>query len=324
VARRWFRAALSASQLAEARELVARHALGLGIVSVHEMGGPDVMGTADFDAWLTGVWPLEVVCYWGAADLDFVRERGLRWVGGDLLLDGSLGSRTAALEEDYGDAAGAGSLYESTVDLVAFVTDATRQRIQAAFHCIGDRAVRQAVEVITQAAASVGLPAVRAVGHRLEHCELIPPELIPRMAELGVVASLQPAFDRLWGQAGGLYERRLGHDRAELMNPLRPLADAGVTLAFGSDANVSPMGPWASIEAAMTHHRPEYRLDADRALRACIIGGRRAARQRGVGVLAPGQRADLAAFELDHARPSRCVLTVIRGRVAHGHARSRS
>jgi predicted amidohydrolase YtcJ len=219
---------------------------------------------------------------------------------------------------------GTGSLYESTADLAAFVTDATRRRVQVAFHCIGDAAVRQAVEVITMAAANVGLPAVRAARHRLEHCELVPPTLIARMAELGVVASLQPTFDRLWGHAGGLYERRLGHERAELMNPLRPLADAGVTLAFGSDTNVSPMGPWAIIEAATSHHRPDYRLDEDRALRASIIGGRRAARQRGVGILAPGQQADVAAFELVDGRPGRCVLTMVRGRIVHDRARSRS
>lgn len=317
VARRWLCAELSDAQLAQARHAVARHAASMGIASVHEMNGPDEMGARDFDAWLEGDWPIEVVGYWGAGDLDFVAARGLRQVGGALLLDGTLGSHTAALEDDYADAPGAGHLYESDADVGAFLIEATRRRYQVGLHCIGDRAVRQAVEMLEIVVSRLGLRAVRAAHHRLEHCALVPPPLIPRLAALGVVASVQPAFDAMWGHRGGLYQRRLGRQRAERMNPLGPLADAGVTLAFGSDSS-STLDPWAAVSAAVSHHRPAFRVGLSTALQAATIGGRRAARQPRVGPIAAGQRADLAAFMIEGDQAERCILTMVRGRVVHG------
>jgi hypothetical protein len=66
---------MSAEELDASRHVAATHAATLGIASVHEMGGPDSMGAEDFDTWLLGHWPVEVVCYWGAMDLGFVVER---------------------------------------------------------------------------------------------------------------------------------------------------------------------------------------------------------------------------------------------------------
>jgi predicted amidohydrolase YtcJ len=317
VARRWFYAELSDAQLAQARSAVTCHAASLGIASVHEMNGPDQMGARDFDAWLRGDWPIEIVGYWGAGDLDFAAARGLRQVGGALHLDGTLGSHTAALEEDYADAPGAGHLYESDADVTAFLIEATRRHFQVGLHCIGDRAVRQAVEALEAVAGRLGLRAVRAARHRLEYCALVPPPLIPRLATLGVVVIVQPTFDALWSHRGGLYQQRLGRQRAERLNPLGPLIDAGVTLAFGWDSP-STLDPWAAVSAAVSHHRPAFRVGVSTALRAATIGGRRAARQHRVGPIAVGQRGDVAAFAIEGDRAERCVLTMVHGRVVHG------
>jgi predicted amidohydrolase YtcJ len=317
LARRWFFAELDEGQLADARDLVTRHAASLGIASVHEMGGPDLLGAADFDAWRTGSWPVEVVPYWGDTDLDFVGARGLRQIGGSLLLDGTFGSRSAALDDDYADALGRGNLYRDTAELVAFTAEAVRRRIQPAFHCIGDRAVRQAVEVLAAAAELVGVDALRAVRPRLDLCELIPLELVPTMAALGAVAVVGPSFDRIWGGAAGLYSARLGPERAARLNPFRTLDEGGVALAFGSDASACPMDPWPIVDAAVAHRQPEHALRADRALEIAVLGGRHAARQDDVGRVQPGQRADLAAFA---GAERSCVLTVRGGRIVHGAA----
>ena len=317
VARRWFYSALSDAQLNEARTAAAQHAVSMGIASVHDMNGPDQMGARDFDAWLDGDWPIEVVGYWGAADLDFVAVRGLRQIGGALLLDGTIGSHTAALEEDYADVPHAGRLYESDDDLTNFLTEATLRRVQVGMHCIGDRAIRQAVEVLEAVARYLGLRAVRAARHRLEHCALVPPPLIPRLARLNVVVTVQPGFDAVWGRRGGLYERRLGRLRAERMNPLGPLADAGLTLAFGSDVPSSLLDPWATVLAAVSHSRPAFRMSVLAALQAATIGGRKAARQHRVGPIAPGQRADMAAFSIEGDQTEHCVLTMVNGRLVY-------
>jgi predicted amidohydrolase YtcJ len=316
LARRWFFAELEDTQLKEARDQVARHAAELGIASVHEMGGPDLLGERDFDAWIEGDWPIEVVPYWGDTDLDFVSMRGLRQVGGSLLLDGTLGSRTAALEADYADALGRGYLYRETDDLVEFTVEAVRRRIQPAFHCIGDRAVRQAVSVLEAAAVEVGTAAVVAARPRLDLCELVPAELMARMGELGAVAIVGPNFDRLFGGSAGLYERRLGAPRADRMNPFRPLVEAGVVLGFGSDAGVTPMDPWLMVDAAIHHHHAPFALDRASALHAAVVGGRHAAHQDDAGRVRVGMRADLAAFVGEQGGPA--ALTIVRGRVVHG------
>lgn len=313
---RWFRAELSAEQLHEARVRVARQAAALGVASVHEMNGPDLMGQGDFEAWLDGDWPIEVVGYWAGLDLDFVAAHGLHQVG-EVFLDGSVGSRTAAFTDPYADGRGRGHLREDTDELVEFAIEATRRRVQIAFHCIGDRAVGQAVEVLARTAEVVGRLAVRQCRHRLEHCELVPDALVPQLARLGVVASVQPAFDREWGGADGFYARRLGAERGARMNPLRTLAGAGVRLAFGSDANVTPIDPWGGVEAACGLRTPEERLDPDEALRAATQGGRHAARQDHIGVIRVGQRADLAAFALADGQAGRCEATWLRGRRVH-------
>jgi hypothetical protein len=313
VARRWFLAELPPVQLADARAAAAAHAASLGIASVHEMGGPDGLGEEDFDVWRTGRWPIEVRCYWGGADLDFVAARGLRCVGGALHLDGTIGSRTAALREAYADSPTRGRLYRDTDELVGFTTAAVRRKLQVAFHCIGDRAVEQAVEVLQRVVATVGAEEVRRTRPRLEHAALLPTELIPRLADVGAVASVQPGYDRRWGGDGGLYAHRLGPARAAATNPLRGLVDGGVPVALGSDTDVTSMDPWATIAAATDHHEPSQALDEVTATACAVLGGRHAAHQDDVGRILPGQRADLAAFT-----PGRkCVLTIVKGGIVH-------
>lgn len=328
IVRRWAIGAMSEEELAASRDVAAAHAAALGIASVHEMGGPDIMGPADFDAWLLGRWPIEVICYWGAMDLGFAAERDLRQAGGDLYLDGSLGSHTAALCEPYADHEGTGHLYVDDEELVEFMREGTLAGIQIGVHAIGDEAIRQAVRCWRSVEAD--LPdyldgETRRLRHRIEHLEVVPPELLPELADLGLVASVQPVFEDRWGDADGMYLRRLD-ERAALTNPFRALADHGVALAFGSDTNVTPMDPWGAVVAAERRRLAEHEVSRLEAVSAHCLGGRHAARQERVaGPIRAGLRADLAVWEgdpyqADDPRGTRCVLTVVRGRVAHGDA----
>jgi predicted amidohydrolase YtcJ len=317
VAQRWFAALLPAATLAEARRLATRELAAAGVASAHEMGGPHRMGPGDFDEWVEGDWPIEVVPYWGDLDLDFVIERGLRRVGGSLLLDGTIGSHSAALGQPYADRAGSGQLYHDTGELTDFVLQATRKGIQVALHAIGDRAVGQAVAAYGHAADIVGPEQLRRSAHRLEYAALVGRAEAARLVDLGIVVSVQPSVDLDLAALGGSYEQRLGPDRARAANPLGMLADAGVPLAFGAD-DVHSLDPWTAIRAATDHVHHEHRLAADVALAAATLGGRTAARQPNVGRLVPGHRADLAAFEDDPVRGRRCVLTLVAGSVAHG------
>ena len=316
VARRWFAALLPATTLQRARRAAARELASAGVASAHEMGGPHGMGAEDFDAWLEGRWPVEVVGYWGDVDLDFVTQRGLRRTGGSLLLDGTIGAHSAALHESYVDRAGAGQLYRDTAELTEYVEVATARGTQVGLHAIGDRAVDQAITVFRTVAETVGPQQLRASHHRLQYAVLIDDDAALALAELGIVVTAQPATDLDLGQTGGGYEQRLGPTRARAANPLGLLDRAGVRMAFGAD-DVEAFDPWTWVSAATSHH-PESRMTPERALWAATVGGRAAARQSSVGALRAGNRADLAGFEAQGSGPGKCVMTMVAGTVVHG------
>ena len=141
--------------------------------------------------------------YWGEAaalgGVDRARSLGARGAAGDLFADGSIGSHTAALRDPYADADHAGHGYLDAAEVRDHVVACTEAGLQAGFHAIGDGALDVVVAGIDEAAERVGADRLRAARHRIEHVEMLAPEHLPVLARLGVVASVQPAFDRLWG-----------------------------------------------------------------------------------------------------------------------------
>ncbi len=282
-----------------------RGAAELGVATVHELGGPhlgplqDLVRVREVGAELG----LNVVTYWGelAAPESLARARsvGAAGLAGDLCIDGAIGSRTAALRHPYRDATGRGARYLNDDQIADHIVACTRAGLQAGFHCIGDDAVAAAVDGLRQAARRVGRDQIVAARHRLEHLEMIDPTDIATLAELGVVASLQPAFDAAWGGPGELYEQRLGHDRAATMNPIGSLHRAGVPLAFGTDAPVTPLAGWATVRHAVQHWRVDERLAGTAAFAAATVGAHRASRVDDSGELRAGARADLAVWATD-------------------------
>ncbi len=331
LARRHALGALPAQAVVAAQDRALAAAARHGVTSVHEMGGPDVAGRRDFELLLDRQesLPVEVVCYWGDLDLEYVAERKLAQVGGDLFLDGSLGSHTAALSTPYEDAPKTtGTLYHDDADLTDLYVRATLAGIQVGVHAIGDVAIGQALRCARRAAKAVGRGPLAACRHRIEHAELLGADGADRMAELGLAASVQPGFDAAWGGPEGMYERRLGPRRTKSMNPLAELWRRGVPTGGGSDSCVTPLDPWHGVTACVHHHRPHQRLGLPVALELFTLGGRVLARQERVtGRIQPGQRADLTAFPGDVLAGdprkrvcSEALLTLVAGRLAHGPA----
>jgi predicted amidohydrolase YtcJ len=320
---------LSDATLVAAQEQALALAARRGVVCVHEMGGPDVSSRRDFELLLGRLeeLPLRVVPYWGAFELDYVLERELSQIGGDLFLDGSLGSHTAALSTPYTDWPEAlGSLYHDDAELTELYVRATQAGIQVGVHAIGDRAIGQALRCARRAVRTVGHAPFAACRHRIEHLELLGLDGADRMAELGLAAGVQPAFDAAWGGPEGMYEQRLGSRRAKSMNLFADLWRRGVPMGGSSDSGVTPLNPWHGVAAAVHHHRASQRLGLPVALELFTLGNRVLARQeRTTGRIQPGQRADLTAFPGDvlATDPSKleqvdAVFTMVGGRLAHG------
>ncbi|MFJ2095125.1 amidohydrolase [Streptomyces sp. NPDC087901] len=299
--------AVSPRQRADAQRAALARAASLGIGTVHECGGPDISDEEDFTSLLSlaaGEPGPRVVGYWAEQvgdekDARRIRELGAVGAAGDLFVDGSLGSHTACLHEPYADAPVSGTAHLDAAQIAAHVAACTEAGLQAGFHAIGDAALSAVVDGIRVAAEKVGLGRVRAARHRVEHAEMLTPETVAAFAELGLTASVQPAFDAAWGGEEGMYARRLGAGRARTLNPYAALLRAGVPLAFGSDSPVTPLDPWGTVRAAAFHRTPEHRISVRAGFTAHTRGGWRAAGRDDAGTLVPGAPADYAVWRTE-------------------------
>lgn len=294
------------------QESALQEAASHGYVAMAEMSAPHICGPEDLrmaTSWNELANMPEVLPYWGElaasqeqaqAILDSLGTKVLG-LAGDLNMDGSIGSRTAALAEDYSDAGGQrGSLYLSVDEAANHLVATSLLGIQAGFHVIGDAGLGAVLDAFDAAAAEVGEQRIRAAGHRLEHVEMADQSAIDRLAKYSVSVSVQPVFDALWGAAGGLYEQRLGA-RSQKMNPFASFYASGVPIAFGSDSPVTPLRPWASVRACLEHSNPEQRISARAAFLGHTRAGWRATKHRNplMGQLVPGAPASFAVWEVD-------------------------
>jgi len=231
-------------------------------------------------------------------DASLARDLGLPYVGGDVFLDGSIGSRTAALSEPFTDAPTRGALRFSDDELLAYYAQAEALGISAGVHAIGDAAIEQSLRVWERVLA--GKPSPRGCRHFIEHFELASPEHIEACARMGIYLSMQPQFDALWAQRDGMYETRLGAKRKRTMNALARIDASGATLCGGDDSPVCDLNPLAGMQACIDHHEPQERLPRERALAIYTVNAARFGyAETETGNLRPGLAADLVVLDHD-------------------------
>jgi predicted amidohydrolase YtcJ len=310
--RRAARERLTATQRRQARQAALDAAAALGIAAVHECAGPEIGGPDDWRELRAHDHGVEVVGYWGeqvttaAQAAELMAATQARGLAGDLFVDGALGSRTAWLHDPYADVAAecsapTGNAYLDADAVAAHLGACTEAGITAGFHVIGDAAVSAAVTALQTVVDRFGVAAVARCGHRLEHLEMVTEEQAVKLGSWGIIASMQPNFDALWGGRDGMYAQRLGMDRASGLNRFALLASQGVPLAFGSDSPVTGMNPWSTVRAATTHRTPGSAISARAAFAAATRGGWRAGGVRDglMGTLVPGAPATYAVWEAD-------------------------
>ena len=301
-ARKQMLSQLSNDQRAEAINAALSQAARQGIVALHEHGGPAISGTHDFTQVLTlGSSPdvPQVFGYWGSIDIAQAQVLGAHGCGGDLCVDGSLGSHTALLAENYVGSQTRGNEYLDEDQIAEHLIAATNGGIQTGFHAIGDEAIARIVRALESVVRVCGESAVRRLRHRIEHAEMVKKDHLDVLSRLGIVLSVQPVFDELWGGTGAMYEKRIGHERASAMNPFADISESGIVMAFGSDSPVTPINPWRAIRAATLHHNPSQRISARAAFVAHTRGGWRAVGDDTAGVIAVGAPAHFAAWKVD-------------------------
>ena len=208
-------------------------------------------------------------------------------------MDGSLGSRTAAMKAPYSDDPGNTGLPQYTqAQLNKMAVVRAQAGFQLGFHAIGDKAAAMALNAYAQPGVA------RTARNRIEHAQVVDPADIQRFARLGVIASMQPSHlltDMNWAKD------RLGPRRAATSYAWKAFLDAGVPLAFGTDYPVEPITPFRGLYAAVTRmneagtreYFPENKLTRGQALYAYTQGSAYAEfAEKHKGQLAPGYDAD--------------------------------
>jgi predicted amidohydrolase YtcJ len=287
----------------------------------------------DKDGWLgaIGLWQrleeqgglLQRIWQSTPADtLGALRALGLRSGAGSPLLrlgylktfmDGTLGSRTAWMDD------GSGVVITSGEELEEIVREAAEAGWPVGVHAIGDAANRAALDAFER---SRGAWQPRGLRQRIEHAQCVAPEDVARFDELGVAVSVQfshaPSDEEL--------AKRYWADRLDRAYSFRSLLDSGALLANGSDAPVEELEPWAGIVAAVLDHwREDERLTLEQALHAvCVAPAWLSHDERNRGTLVPGRYADLVVLDRDpfacepeELREVQVVATMLGGRWTH-------
>ncbi len=245
-------------------------------------------------------------------------------------MDGSLGSRTAALLAPYADDPGNTGLSRyDQAKLNQMALERVRAGFQLGFHAIGDRAAKMALDAFAEALRSAEEngeflhfaahhpPAPRedvrrdwleTYRFRIEHAQVTTPEQVKRFRDLGVIASMQPNHlltDMRWA------EERLGNQRAKHSYAWKEFLDAGVRLAFGTDYPVEPITPFRGLYAAVTRRSedgkqeyfPAEKLTIELATVAYTTGSAYAEfAEHDKGLLQPGMLADFVVLDRDITR----------------------
>lgn len=328
----------SAEMTDRALDAAMRYVAAQGVTSVHNMGS-----WRDLEAFdrahaagrlRTRIYAAVPIATWERLrDHVAARGRGDHWlrIGGlKGFADGSLGSHTALMLEPFTDAPGDRGLAVTPPDVMErWVRGADRAGLHVIVHAIGDRAIRDQLDLYERVTREHG---ARDRRFRIEHAQHIAPPELARFREIGVIASMQPYHaidDGRWA------ERVIGPERARGTYAFRSLLDHGATIAFGSDWFVAPPMPLLGIYAAVTRRTldelrpggwvPEERITVEEALRAYTQGSARAEfAESDKGMLRRGMLADFVMIDRDLTRippetirDAQVLLTVVGGTVAY-------
>jgi len=322
----------------------------LGVTGVHDyriMGGAD--GPPAFRAYqrlqAADELALRMWMHIPGERLDEAIALGLRTGMGDdclrvghvkLFSDGGQGARTAWMLEPYEDTGECGMPLTPMDEIAGAVERADRAGLAVAIHAIGDRANRELIGVFERILGSRRKAETTSpiAPHRIEHVQMIRPDDVTRLAELDVVASVQPIHcpDDI-----PMVEKSVG-SRGRFAYPFRDMQGAGVSMAFGSDCPVASPNPMFGIHAAVTRQTrdgappggwyPEQRLTVADAVWGFTMGTALVSGQEGrLGSITPGKLADLIVLDrdilaLEETAPmeiaqTQVVMTVFDGRVVH-------
>ncbi|MEZ5774502.1 MAG: amidohydrolase [Hyphomicrobiaceae bacterium] len=312
-----------------------------GITTVHNMDGNfytlDLLAEIDAagDFCLRCQSPFHYKNFRPLSQLEAASEMARRYTGErvssgrvKLFMDGVLESWTALTLEDYPDKPGHhGDPNYTAEEFAAIAVEADRRGLQIDVHAIADGAIRRTLDGYEAAMKANGR---RDSRHRIEHLETIHPDDVPRLAELGVLASIQPTH-----APGAVFPLEPAMTRIRARDlpyayPWRTIMNAGTRVLFNSDWPVAPIDPMISLHAALVRapYRPgdpEHRLTRMEVLKGYTTWAAYAEfMEHRKGMLRPGMLADVAIFsadletvDIERIEEAKAVATICDGRITH-------
>ena len=316
-----------------------KHANSFGITSMHNMDGnwyqlellKNILDRGELNARME--IPFHQKNTFDIARVDEAADMHAQFKG-DMLhsgrvkifMDGVLETLTALTLDDYpGHPGNKGTPLFTAAEFNALAARIDKLKLQISVHAIADGAVRRTLDGYEFARAQNG---VRDSRHRIEHIELIDPSDVPRLHELGVIASLQPiaGVGVPWAPKEPILSR-VG-DKLPWAYPWQTLRKTGATIAFSSDWPIAPLNPFLGVEAAMTCVRlrpdcPDQSQTLMDSLHAFTVAGAEMEfMEDRKGVLKAGYLADVVVLDSDlektaahEMRNVKAVMTVCDGRV---------
>ncbi len=262
----WFHKNIDKNGILKAYQKAAEIALKNGITTVHTMVGDGDRDDLHF-AFLQNHlkdFPIEFILYPQITDVYKALDLGATRIGGCILADGSFGSHTAALLQPYEDKPDTkGILYHSDKFWEKTITLAHKNNLQFAVHAIGDAAITQILNIYEKLQKN----SPKDLRHEIIHNELTSDEMLDKMAKYNISAVMQPMFDRLWANKGGLYETRLGKERTKRTNRLASILKRKILLTGGSDWYITNLNALEGINAATKIHNSYERINIDDAIK---------------------------------------------------------
>ncbi len=315
-----------------------RHAASLGITSMHNMDGnwyqlellQALLDRGELDARIE--FPFHHKNTFEIARVEEAAEMraayGRHRPQGDMLhsdrvkifIDGVLETYTALMLEGYPDQPqNMGAPLFSAEDFTEIIRRADGHGLQVSTHAIGDGAVRRTLDAYEAATRANGR---RDARHRIEHIEMIDPADIPRLKELGVIASLQPIAGV--GVPGNPQEpilSRVGQEKLPYAYAWQTLRETGAVIAFSSDWPVAPLSPFLGMQAAMTavpvcaDCKPQAQSLMDTLHSFTAAGAYTEFMEHAKGMLKEGYLADVVVLDADMEQTAKDQVETVRPQV---------
>jgi len=329
------------AQLDRFLDAAMRYVASNGVTTVHDVAADD------FDSWaslatyrraeqddelITRIYSVPPLSEWEKLSADLAANgRGNDWLktgGVKAMMDGSLGSHTAAFFDPFTDKPDdSGFLINTLENMRTWITGADAAGLQLVVHAIGDKAIRDLLDIYYEVAKA---DKERDRRFRIEHAQHIHPDDVQRFAVQNVIASMQPYHaidDGRWA------EKVIGAERAKTTYAFHSLIESGAHVSFGSDWYVAPASPLEGIYAAVTRRTlddanpggwvPEQKITVEQALRAYTYEGAFASFEEDKkGTIKVGMLADMVLVDRDLTtiapvtiRDAQVLYTIVGGRV---------